>query len=106
MTILTETKRWRRNDPPEFERTRRVLSQDEQANVRLGVEFLCVKLGGREAVAAEMRFSSDALHKASGTRRPQSMRLAIMVAYVGGTTIDDVLSGVRPGDECPWCGRG
>jgi hypothetical protein len=42
MPILTEKKLWRRGDLPDTERKRRVLSQEERANVRHAVEYLRV----------------------------------------------------------------
>ena len=49
-----------------------------------------------------MGLTYDALRKT--LKRPPTMRVAVLVAYVAGVSVDDVLSGVWPGDRCPVCG--
>jgi hypothetical protein len=105
MAILKERKVWRR--PRAANRTKRStdLTPEEQANVRVALRFLRVRLGGwpklAEAIGASWATLRD---RAYG--RTVSGGLALRVARAAGAPIEDVLSGAwPPAERCPHCGR-
>jgi len=97
---MTPAADWRR-DVRDRKRPPRALSREERDNVRRALRSIRIKLG-RGELAARMGLTYDALRKT--LKRPPTMRVAVLVAYVAGVSVDDVLSGVWPGDRCPVCG--
>jgi len=105
MGILTEKQTWRRNP----EATRRTISSnrlthEERENVRRAVVFLCGRyrtVAEREAV---LGMSQAVLTKARSTKRPQTYRIACIVARAAGVPVEKILTGLWPGDRCPHCG--
>lgn len=100
MSILEQKFTWRR---PEAERKRlpQTLSQEEREHVRLALRHLRIRLG-RGELAKRMGLTYDALRKT--LKRAPTRRVAVLVAFVVGVSIDDVLGGAWPGDRCPTCG--
>jgi hypothetical protein len=100
MSILERKFIWRR---PEAERKRlpNTLSQAQRENVRRGLRSLRMR-HGIAGLAARIGLSYDGARKT--LKRPPTMRVAVIVAYVAGVELDDVLSGKWP-SVCPTCGR-
>lgn len=100
MSILEQRFVWRR---PEAERKRlpQALSQDEREHVRIALHYLRMRLG-RGELAKLMGLTYDGLRKT--LKRPPTMRVAVLVAFVADVELDAVLSGKWPGERCPTCG--
>ena len=100
MSILEEKQTWRR---PEAERRRppNTLSQGQRDNVRRGLDSLRMRYG-RSGLAAQMGLTYNGMRKT--LKRPPTMRVAVLVAFVAGVSVDDMLSGAWP-SVCPTCGR-
>ena len=100
MSILEDKFTWRR---PEAERRRRpeMLSQDQREHVRLALRYLRMRLG-RGELAKRMGLTYDGLRKT--LKRPPTMRVSVLVAFVADLKVEVVLSGKWPGERCPTCG--
>ena len=106
MTILTAPQIWRRA-PVALTAGRQLgnrLSLAERANVRAAVLYLCGRHGSRAAQIAALGMSRDSIAKARSRSRPQTYRLACMVARAASQPVEKILSGAWPGDRCPHCG--
>lgn len=100
MSILEKRFVWRR---PEAERKRRpnTLSQLERDNVRRGLQSLLLRYG-RAGLAKRMGLTYEGMRKT--IKRPPTMRVAVLVAFVAGVEPDAVLAGAWP-CVCPMCGQ-
>jgi hypothetical protein len=100
MSILEQKFTWRR---PEAERRRlpHTLSQVERERVWTARRYLRIRLG-RAELGRRMGLTYDALRKT--LKPPPTRRVAVLVAYVVGVPVDDLLEGAWPGDRCPTCG--
>ena len=105
MAILTEKKTWRRELSPEAERIKNLprLTDQEKANVRRAIHFLRARYGTPSRLAEAMGITEANLEKLRSPSRPQTPRLAVIVARVAGVDVGDVISGAWP-SECPTCG--
>ncbi len=105
MTVLTSKRIWRR-DPEPAPKPRQLgnwLNPTERENVRRAVVYLAGRYATLEAFAAALGITRDGVFKAR-SRRPQTYRLACLVARCAGVSPESVVSGSWPGDRCPHCG--
>lgn len=107
MAILTERKTWKR-ERSEFSKQRKsrsTLTPEQQYNVRRALRHLLRQHGNRrEKLAAAMAMSIDGYQKARSPSRPQTPRLALIVARVAGCSVDDILTAKWPPPVvCPRC---
>ena len=102
MAILTERKVWR---SPKLERDHGWdLTPAEAANVKVAIRVLRVRYGSLPKLAAAMGVNAKNLEHASGRQRKPSTGLALRVARLAGTHLEDLLAGRWPGSEmCPTC---
>ena len=106
MTILTEKKTWTRVRSPfaQHRKDRATLTPEQQANVRRALSKLVRKHGTFKRLCAAMGMSIHGLMKARSPSRPQSPRLAVIVARVAGCSVDDILTAKwHPPVTCPRC---
>lgn len=92
----------------ENKRTKRAgdLTAAESANVRTALKFLRTRCGGWDGVASALAFARTSLTDTAHGRIPPSASMAIRIARIAGTTIDDVLAGRFPAvGACPYCGH-
>ncbi len=90
MAILSERKTWTRERTPfaKLRKSRATLTP-EQANVRRALSKLVRKHGTFARLAAHMGMSIHGLMKARSPSRPQTPRLALIVARVAECSVDD-----------------
>ncbi len=100
MSILESKQIWRRSES-ERRRLPHTLSQGQRENVRRALNVLRMR-HGRRGLAARMGFTYDGMLKT--LKRTPTMRVAVLVAFVSGASIKDVLVGNWP-IACPHCGR-
>ena len=82
------------------------LSEKEQRNVRTALRFLRYRVGAWTPVAAALKMKPDSLGKVVSGRRGVTPRLAIRVARLVETTVDELLGGrLLSSRTCPHCGR-
>ncbi len=106
MAILRERVSWAKPRPQGESRYTSDLTPEEQANVRLALRFLRVRLGGPTQLAAALKVKPKMIANACGVRGKPSAGLAIRAARMAGASVEDVLSGAFPPvGTCPHCGR-
>ena len=106
MTILTEKKTWTRERSPtaQHRKDRATLTPEQQANMRRALRHLVKRHGTRARLAAAMGMSIHGFAKARTPCRPQSPRLAVIVARVAVCSVDDILTAKWPPPvTCPRC---
>lgn len=104
MTILNERKRWSRPRPPNETRRSSDLTPEEQANVRAAMAYLRVRYGSLRALARLMKSNDGTVRNAM--HRPVTAGIALRVARIAGTTMEELLSGAWvPKGVCRHCGR-
>jgi plasmid maintenance system antidote protein VapI len=84
------------------------LTTQEQAHVRATLRYLRARCGGRswEPLGKALRLKADSLSKVAAGRRGVSAGLAVRVARLARTGIDDLLAGRSlPLGACPNCGH-
>ena len=105
MPILTERKTWAKSRPRGEPRYASDLTPEEQANVRLALRFLRVRVGGIR-LAAALKVNPKTIANVCGVRGKPSAGLAIRAARLAGASVEDLLSGAFPPvGACPHCGR-
>lgn len=104
MAILTSKQIWRRNPEPRWVNRSNFLTLAERENVRIAVVYLCGRYPNTAARMAALGLTRDALARARGRKRPQTYRLACIVARAAGVPVEKVTSGLWPGDRCMHCG--
>lgn len=100
MSILEAKQVWRRREA-DRKRPRHKLSQEQRDNVRRGLSSLLMRYGRRE-LAERMGLTREGMRLT--IKRPPTRRVAVLISFVSGVSIDDVLTGVWP-PVCPTCGR-
>jgi hypothetical protein len=100
MSILERKFIWRR-DEADRKRRPNTLSQVERERVRLGLRYLRIRYG-RGELAKRMGLTYDGLRKT--LKRAPTMRVAVLVAFVAGVEVAEVLAGAWP-SVCPHCGH-
>jgi hypothetical protein len=100
MSILEKRFVWRRAEK-DRKRIPHTLSQLQRDSVRRGLRSLLVRYG-RGELAKRMGLTAEGMRKT--IKRPPTRRVAVLVAFVAGVAIDDVVSGAWP-SVCPHCGR-
>jgi hypothetical protein len=100
MSILEKRFVWRRAEK-DRKRLPHTLSQLQRDNVRRGLASLLMRYG-RAGLAKRMGLTYEGMRKT--LRRAPTRRVAVLVAFVAGVGIDDVVSGAWP-SVCPTCGR-
>lgn len=100
MSILEAKQVWRRREA-DRKRPRHKLSQEQRDNVRRGLSSLVMKYG-RAELATRMGLTREGMRLT--IKRPPTRRVAVLVSFVAGVSIDDVITGVWP-SRCPTCGR-
>lgn len=100
MSILEKRYVWRRAEK-DRKRLPHTLSQLQRDNVRRGLASLLMRYG-RAGLAKRMGLTYEGMRKT--LKRAPTRRVAVLVAFVAGVSIDDVVSGewLR---ACPSCGR-
>jgi len=100
MSILEKRYVWRR-DERDRKRLPHTLSQLQRDNVRRGLASLLMRYG-RVGLAKRMGLTYEGMRKT--LKRAPTRRVAVLVAFAAGVSIDDVITGAWPG-VCPHCGR-
>lgn len=100
MSILEAKQVWRRREA-DRKRLRHKLSQEQRDNVRRGLSSLLLR-SGRADLAKRMGLTREGM--CMTIRRPPTRRVAVLIAFVAGVSIDDVVTGAWP-SVCPTCGR-
>ena len=96
MTILIAPQIWRRA-PVAVTAGRQLgnrLNPTERTNVRAAVLYLCGRHGSRAAQIAALGMSRDSIAKARSRSRPQTYRLACMVARAANQPVEKAGSAV------------
>lgn len=102
MSILEKKEVWRRYvDENRWQYQRPSLTGHERDNVRRALSALRMKYG-RSDLAARMGLTYDGMRKT--LKRTPTRRVAVLIAFVVGVKVVDVLAGRWP-SVCPHCGR-
>jgi hypothetical protein len=81
------------------------LDETEQKHVRTALRFLRTRLGTWACVAEALRMSPRTLEKVTGNTGRVTASIALRVARLAGTTVDDLISGNYLPGACPRCGH-
>jgi len=103
VAILTSTQTWRRNPETDHQLGNR-LNPIERENVRNALAYLCGRYAALANAAVALGITLDGLNKGLWRRRPQTYRLACIVARTANVPVEKILTGLWPGDRCPHCG--
>lgn len=83
------------------------LTPEEQAHVRVALQFLRARCGGWALVAKALHVNRKTLQNAVAGGDAVSARMAFRGARLADVAIEDVLDGTYPPTGvCPHCGRG
>ena len=81
-----------------------MLTEEQRFNVRRALTHLIRRYGSRARLAAAMGMTLDGFTKARSPSRPQTPRLALIVARVAECGVDDILTAKWPPPiVCPRC---
>ena len=105
MAILRERAVWKAPRPAHETRRATDLTPEETEHARLALRFMRTRIGAVK-LAEALRVQRRLIGKACVRGGKPSAVIAIRLARVAGTTVEDVLAGRWPPDgACPYCGR-